>query len=230
MIKYLTSLFLYFYFLFFKRGVKTSFPCRVSPYFALKLPRFLKNVSLDKAFIGRSVKISEGCCFYEDPIVFGNVEIGRYTSINGPATRIFAKINKIKIGSFCSIASNVIIQEYNHNSKLLTTYDILPHVFNSKNECAYTSKGDIIIEDDVWIGSTVTILSGVHIGKGAIVGAGSVVVKDVPAYSIVVGNPAKIVKMRFSYQTINKLKELNWTDWSIDKIRENKNIFLQEFD
>lgn len=82
-------------------------------------------------------------------------------------------------------------------------------------------KGDIIIENDVWIGAKSTIMSGVKISNGAVVGAGSVVTKDVPPYAIVAGNPAKIIKMRFSDKQIEELLNISWWDWSEEKIREN---------
>jgi acetyltransferase-like isoleucine patch superfamily enzyme len=85
-------------------------------------------------------------------------------------------------------------------------------------------KGDIIIENDVWIGSTATIMSAVKISNGAVVGAGSVVTKDVPPYAIVAGNPAKVVKYRFTEEQIEKLLSIAWWDWEEQKIRDNAMI------
>jgi serine acetyltransferase len=82
-------------------------------------------------------------------------------------------------------------------------------------------KGDIIIENDVWVGATSTIMSGVKISNGAVVAGGSVVVKDVPPYAIVAGNPAKVVKYRFSEEQIEKLIKISWWDWEEQKIRDN---------
>jgi serine acetyltransferase len=82
-------------------------------------------------------------------------------------------------------------------------------------------KGDIIIENDVWIGAKATIMSGVRIGNGAIVAAGSVVSKDVPPYAIVAGNPAKVVKYIFSDEQIKKLLSIAWWNWDEQKIKDN---------
>lgn len=82
-----------------------------------------------------------------------------------------------------------------------------------------TSKGNIIIENDVWIGSKATIMSGVKIHNGAVIGTGSVVTKDVPPYSIVVGNPSKIIKYRFNDKQIKSLLEISWWNWSEDRIK-----------
>ena len=81
-------------------------------------------------------------------------------------------------------------------------------------------KGQILIGNDVWIGSGVTIFGGVRIGDGAVIAAGAVVVKDVPPYAIVGGNPAKIIKYRFPEETIERLRRIAWWDWDGEKIRE----------
>ena len=82
-------------------------------------------------------------------------------------------------------------------------------------------KGDITIENDVWIGANSTIMSGIKIGNGAIVAAGSTVTKDVPSYAIVAGNPAKVVKYRFTEEQIEKLLSIAWWDWDEQKIKDN---------
>ena len=92
-------------------------------------------------------------------------------------------------------------------------------------------KGDIIIENDVWIGAHATIMSGVKISNGAIVGATATVTKDVPPYSIVVGNPAKIVKYRFSKKQIESLLKISWWNWTEDRIKtEAMNIWSNNID
>lgn len=82
-----------------------------------------------------------------------------------------------------------------------------------------TCKGNIIIENDVWIGAKSTIMSGVKIGNGSVVGSCSVVTKDVPPYSIVVGNPARVVKLRFTELQIERLLKISWWDWTEDRIK-----------
>lgn len=83
-----------------------------------------------------------------------------------------------------------------------------------------TSKGSIIVDDDVWIGYRATIMSGVHIGQGAVVAAGAVVTKDVPPYAIVGGVPARVIKYRFSPEVIEHLLKLDYSKLSDDMIRE----------
>jgi carbonic anhydrase/acetyltransferase-like protein (isoleucine patch superfamily) len=81
-----------------------------------------------------------------------------------------------------------------------------------------STRGDVIIGHDVWIGNGATILSGVHIGNGAVIGACSVVTRDVPSYGIVAGNPAKLIRLRFKEDEIKCLEELAWWNWADSKL------------
>lgn len=80
----------------------------------------------------------------------------------------------------------------------------------------------------MWIGCNSVILRGVKIGDGAVIGASAVVTKDVPSYSIVVGNPGKVIKYRFDDSIINKLLNMNWWEWSSPFLRENLQFFKEE--
>jgi serine acetyltransferase len=81
-----------------------------------------------------------------------------------------------------------------------------------------TSKGDVNIGNDVWIASDVKIMSGVSIGDGAVIAANALVTRDVPAYTMAGGLPAKIIKPRFEPEVVNQLKNLRWWDWSLEKL------------
>ena len=134
---------------------------------------------------------------------------------------------KLIVGNFCSIASNVSVYlGGNHNTDWVTTYPfghIHQSVFTMFNgEGHPTTKGDIIIGNDVWIANNVTIMSGVTIGDGAVIANNSHVVKNVEPYSLVGGNPAKLIKYRFTREQIEKLLEIKWWNWDNKKI----NIFI----
>ncbi len=121
------------------------------------------------------------------------------------------------IGNNCSISgSTIFLLGGNHKYTCITTYPYISKKINSKVIEAQ-SKGKICIEDEVWIGDNTLILSGVTIHKGAIIAAGSVVTKDVPYYAIVGGNPAKIIKYRFSNEIIDKLKKIDLYNKKIDE-------------
>jgi len=129
---------------------------------------------------------------------------------------------KLIIGNFVSIADNVkFILGGNHRTDTITNFPLFSkYISNSPIHDANT-KGPIIIEDEVWIGSEAIILSGVRIGKGAVIAAGSVVTKEIPAYAIAGGNPAKIIKYRFEKEIIELLLKIDFTTIPTKYIIEN---------
>lgn len=125
---------------------------------------------------------------------------------------------ELRIGDFCSIASEVLfVLSGEHNIKGVSTYPFGEKIFGEKKYVA-KSKGPIIIEDDVWIGVRCTILSGVTIGQGSVIGANSIVYKDVPPYSIYIGN--KIVKSRFEKSISDKLTMIDFKRFNDKDIHE----------
>lgn len=123
-----------------------------------------------------------------------SISIGNGSSI-GDYSHVTC-INRISIGNGVRMGKNILISDNAHGASDLSLLDTAP------NYRPLISKGPIIIEDNVWIGEKSSILPGVHIGYGAIIGAGSVVTKDVPAYSVVAGNPARIVKLLKTEDTV----------------------------
>lgn len=125
----------------------------------------------------------------------------------------------IKIGKKCSIARNCTFTLSNHRIDTFSSSPAPSSLFlhNQGNPSSY-SKGDIHIQNDVWIGTNVTLLDGITIGNGAVIAAGAVVVKDVPPYAIVAGNPAKILKYRFSPDIIERIEKSGFWDLSIHEI------------
>lgn len=116
---------------------------------------------------------------------------------------------KVKIGSYCSIGPNVLfLLGSDHSMHTITTYPLKVKKLKIVEKEAL-SKGDIILKDDVWVGANVTICSGCIIGQGAVIAAGAVVTKDVPAYAIVGGVPAHVIKYRFSTDIVDKLKKID---------------------
>ena len=131
--------------------------------------------------------------------------------------------DKLIIGKFCQIAAGVefVMNGANHQMNAVSTYPFDTLVGwemkpPAKEELPF--KGDTVIGNDVWIGQNAVILPGVHIGDGAIIGANSVVGGDVAPYTIVVGNPAKVLRKRFDEELIDLLLRFKWWDKSIDEI------------
>lgn len=150
------------------------------------------------------------------------VSRGKYTYGN-PKIRQWGEDAKLYIGSFCSIASGVTIYlGGNHRVDWVTTYPfgyINKTTFNTFDGLGHPkTNGDVIIGNDVWIGENVTIMSGVNIGDGAVIANNSHVVKDVIPYSMVGGNPAKLIKKRFTDKQIDNLLQIKWWDWEDSKI------------
>jgi acetyltransferase-like isoleucine patch superfamily enzyme len=149
--------------------------------------------------------------------------VGKYTYYADISLKWQNNDAKLIIGSFCSIADNItIFLGGNHRTDWVTTYPF-GHIyvdkfnkFDGKGHPA--TKGDVIIGNDAWIGDGVTIMSGVTIGHGAVIAKNSHVVKNVEPYSVVGGNPAKIIKYRFTQEQIEKLLEIKWWEWTDDKI------------
>jgi acetyltransferase-like isoleucine patch superfamily enzyme len=132
------------------------------------------------------------------------------------ARKLNGDLPQIRIGNYCSIASNCTFLMSHHDMSLVTTspceWSVFPH---GKGNPSGFSRGDVIIGNDVWIGANVTIMDNVRIGNGAIVAAGSIVTKDVPDYAIVGGNPARVIKYRFNEEQIKGLLETEW--WNFDE-------------
>jgi acetyltransferase-like isoleucine patch superfamily enzyme len=152
------------------------------------------------------------------------VSVGDYTY--GPLNVSFwrTKNEFLKIGSFCSIANDCkFLLGGEHDYTSITTYPFRA-ILNGEIEAK--SKGPITINNFVWLGAHSIILSGVEIGEGAIVGAGSVVSKDVPPYSIVGGNPAKVIKFRFSEIEITKLLSSNLLQYVKDNLKLLDNLYI----
>ena len=127
------------------------------------------------------------------------------------------------IGKFCQIAAGVefVMNDANHKMNAVTTfpfYTLEGWEMNIPDPSEMTFKGNTVIGNDVWIGQNAVILPGVHVCDGAIIGANSVVGSDVAPYTIVIGNPAKVLRKRFDDELIGLLLKFKWWDKSIEEI------------
>lgn len=161
---------------------------------------------------------------------FGRYEVGKWT-YGHPTVYDWLDGTQLRIGSFCSLhpTTNILLGG-EHDPRCVTTYPIDLHLspegHKIENPVFPTSKGDVVIGHDVYIGIGSTILSGVSIGNGAVIAAGSMIVRDIPAYAIVGGNPAKVIKYRFEPAIIERLEKLAWWDWPDEKIYEARDLLL----
>ncbi|MBU4527406.1 MAG: CatB-related O-acetyltransferase [Hoeflea sp.] len=132
---------------------------------------------------------------------------------------------RLTIGRFCQIASGtrIITSSANHAMNGFSTFPFA--VFNQALIGSYGSEignqCDTVIGHDVWLGFESVVMPGVRIGNGAIIAARAVVTSDVPDYAIVAGNPARIIRMRFTSEVIARLLDIAWWDWDVDRIERN---------
>lgn len=149
----------------------------------------------------------------------GQIKVG-YATTFGTHNYIHGDV---EIGKYCQFGPFASINTFNHPIYHITTY-INKRLLNG-HMTQYKTNKRTIIGNDVWIGKNAIILGGVKIGNGAIIAAGAVVSSDVPAYHIVGGIPAKIIKPRFSNKIIAELQELQWWNKTNDEINELKELF-----
>ncbi|MDO6708246.1 CatB-related O-acetyltransferase [Photobacterium sp. 1_MG-2023] len=144
---------------------------------------------------------------------------------------IFGEVDKLVIGKFCSIASGAVFMlagNQGHRHDWISSYPFDVSEFGNKVKPGFERVGDTVIGNDVWLGSECVIMPGVHIADGAVIGARAVVTKDVPPYSIVVGNPGRVVKTRFSEAQVAKLLEIKWWDWSLSTLKDNMDLMCSQ--
>jgi acetyltransferase-like isoleucine patch superfamily enzyme len=167
----------------------------------------MDHADIANSFLGIGSYIGPEC-------VIPNAYIGRYCSISGKVRTIWGKHP-----SRTFVSTNPIF--YNTNNKLPLGKSTA--VFD---ECSRTADGKSIhIGNDVWIGYNVSLKQGVTIGDGAIIGMNAVVVKDVKPYEIVGGNPATLIRLRFSQEQIAELLKISWWNWPVETVRERRDDF-----
>jgi acetyltransferase-like isoleucine patch superfamily enzyme len=155
---------------------------------------------------------------------YSNYNIGRGTY--GAPGLPWPQANLI-IGAFCSIGDGVrIFLGGEHNHQRITTYPFQQY-FDLPDLAHPSTKGDVVIGNDVWIGEGATILSGVTIGDGVVIGAYSVVAFNIEAYTIVAGNPATFLKYRFPITWRHRVSNLQWWNWSDQKLLECYNLMIE---
>jgi virginiamycin A acetyltransferase len=179
-------------------------------------------------------------CYIKNTVNNPNIIVGDYTYYDDPEDAENFERNvlyhfpfigdKLIIGKFCAIArgAKFIMNGANHKLSGFSTYPFQifgngwQKVMPQPGELPY--KGDTVIGNDVWIGYDVLVMPGVTIGNGAIVSSRSVVVGDVAPYTVVGGNPAKVLKQRFEPEVVEALQAIAWWDWPVEKITRHLEV------
>ncbi|MGZ3493881.1 MAG: CatB-related O-acetyltransferase [Thermodesulfobacteriota bacterium] len=175
--------------------------------------------------IEKRVRPSSKRILYTKNLLGDRHRIGEHT-YGKPRVISWGEGASLTIGRYCSIGTNVFIfLGSEHRVDWVSTYPFPFFWPEAKSIQGHPStKGDVVIGNDVWIAFGTTILSGVAIGDGAAIGACSVVARDIPPYAIVAGNPAQVIRYRFDDETIRKLLEIKWWNWPDGKVAENVHL------
>jgi virginiamycin A acetyltransferase len=181
-------------------------------------------------------------CFIRNTVKNPNIIVGEYSYYDDPEDSEGFERNvlyhfpfigdRLVIGRFCAIARGVkfIMNGANHLMSGISTYPFQifgngwEKVMPRPEDLPY--KGDTVVGNDVWIGYEALLMPGVKVGNGAIIAARSVVASDVPAYTIVGGNPARPLKQRFAPEVIARLEALAWWDWPIEHITRHLHLIV----
>ena len=170
-----------------------------------------------------------------------NVEVGEYTyydSYDDPlaferdAVLYAFGPERLIIGRFCAIASGVrfVMPGANHAERGPSTFPfgVFGPPWDATMDIVMSapSRGDTVVGHDVWLGYSALVLPGVTIGHGAVVAAASVVARDIPPYAVVVGNPARVVRSRFSADDVERLLRAAWWDWPVELVTEHARTIM----
>ena len=167
---------------------------------------------------------------YKNKIREGFLVIGEH-SYGMPDVHVYKGSEaKVVIRKYCSIAPDVtFITGGIHPVDWVSTYPFRANwrLPGAEEDGMPATKGDIIVDNDVWIGTHTIVLSGVTIGDGTVICSGAVVTKDVPPYSIAGGVPAAVIKRRFSQREIEALEKIRWWEWDHEKILKNVHLLSE---
>lgn len=180
-----------------------------------------RNIRIDSAYVSVKAELSDHIVIAENSIIEPTVIIGRYTYMQANCN-----INNASLGNFCSLGFNVLIGPWQHPLHMISTSPKLYRNVLAEGGAFMDMPKRTTIGHDVWIGSNAIILGGVTIGNGAVIGAGAIVTKDVPAYAIVIGVPARIIRYRFDETIIKNITKSGWYNWSDNQIKENESYLI----
>jgi acetyltransferase-like isoleucine patch superfamily enzyme len=205
---------------------------QIKKYVPEFIKKYLKQKQMKKRFprseihsiiIHDNINLGEHCFINTDVLLCSGVNLGDFSYINS-GTRVWGGT---QIGKFCSISYNCQIGLPDHPTNYISSHPATYGAYHQANlfDFGFEEKEGPIIGNDVWIGVNAVILRGITVHDGAIVAAGAIVISDVPAYSIVGGVPAKVIKYRFDDEKIAFLKKLKWWDLSAEELQKHKKLF-----
>ena len=186
-------------------------------YYYSKVLKKIRGSSIIDSSVGFDSKIESGSTFISS-------SLGRHSYLGYDC-----KFINCEVGAFCSIADEVVAGGASHPLDFVSTSPVfLSHKDSVKTKFShfkFNPKIKTYVGNDVWIGDRALIKAGVRLGDGCAVGMGAVVTKDVPPYAIVAGNPAKIIRYRFSKDVIKKLLDIEWWKMAPTDLKLHAQLF-----
>jgi virginiamycin A acetyltransferase len=165
----------------------------------------------------KGVKLGDGVYVARGSRIWASdVTIGDHSRINGPIR--LGGFSSITIGRYCAIGSGVTMRSSDHDTRRANIQVALHESLGLGN---LDVAGPVRVMNNVWIGDQVIILRGVTVGDGAVLGAGSIVTRDIPAFSVAVGSPARVIRSRFTSDVVEALVRIAWWDWDRARIERN---------
>jgi acetyltransferase-like isoleucine patch superfamily enzyme len=189
-----------------------------------------KDCYIFKSTFGKGAFVKDGCAIFHSSFdrhtaVYGNctlshVKFGAFSYVNEHSA-----MGRVTVGRFTSIGPGFICGYGEHPTNFITTS---PVFYSTRGQCGisftetsrYDEQHQMTIGNDVWIGARTFVRDGVKIGDGALIAAGAVVTADVPDYAIMGGVPAKLIRYRFPEDVVQQLLEIQWWNWSDDRLRK----------
>lgn len=195
-------------------------------------PKLYEGAVFSGGRCGRNVSIGQYSTV-RDCDLGDNVSVQRFNALESSSlgamsyTGRYTTILHSSIGSFTSISWGVSIGGANHDYGLVTTHSFTySSAYGMVDQTSFDRyRSPCTIGNDVWIGTNAVIMRGVTVGDGAVIGAGAVVTHDAEPYSIVVGAPAKTIKLRYDEETIDRMLRLRWWEFPLEVIKENVHLF-----
>lgn len=192
-------------------------------YLNLSVPAYQNPTTLDYMVAINNKKFKMMMIGKDSYIVKALVETGLNLDTELPEN---GGCYNLQIGKYSSLAEDITFMIDINHDYMSVCQGIISEFKDNPPPKKIKRKGQIIIENDAWIGHGAMIMNGVTIHNGAVVAANSVVTKDVPPYAVIGGNPAKVIKYRFPQDTIEKLLKISWWNWTSDEISARRNDFL----
>ena len=174
--------------------------------------RVSRHLYISDSTVENFIAEFEGGNFVYSSHLSGAIRMGVHSYVN-PGCRL----RHVTIGRYCSIADRVVLSPEQHSIRMVSSH---PHmIVKSSAADASLKHAETKVGHDVWLGIGAVVMSGLTIGHGAVIGAASIVTTSVPPYAVVVGSPARVIRLRFPEKIVEQLLSLEWWNYSMSNLK-----------